>query len=317
MNTTTSHGPAGADLEELIANVGQKLSAGLSAVLAAVPGAPRGPQALSQTLGLREKDKVLTSRLLKALRARDPLGVVHLVPGPDPLRRVLRAAQRVGVADELLGPATAAVDRFEQLIRREIGDRSSLDALICAWLPEARVRFELRRKQEAFRAMSQLRGVAAETCLATVLLQPSDDGVNLDAVRISGLLGLRRLRPGSVVRCAGRPADGRAEPSGFLELPEFCHAPPAPLEVQRTGDALQALLADPAAAEGSVHAARAEWDRAYRELELAAGRSRRAVRGAARFCTPETARRWAPSRRRMATSIDSNRTVRMVRPRRA
>ena len=123
-------------LDVVIARTGDELLATLSRVLGQVPGtANAGPQALATRLGI---DKVLASRLLKALRAGDPLAVVNRAPGPEPLRRVLDAAESLGVAEATLSPAREAVDRFERLIRDEIGDRSSLDAILAAWVPDAR-----------------------------------------------------------------------------------------------------------------------------------------------------------------------------------
>ena len=244
---------ARSQLEERISSVGRDLSEGMTGVIDAIPGGPHGPQSLARAL---EVDKVLTSRLLKATRAMDPMAIVHHVPGPDPLRRFLRSAAGKGVSQDLVTVATEAVDEFEQLIRQEAGDRSSLDAIISAWLPEVRRDFELRRKQAAFRAMSQLKGSMVETNLATVLLHPSSDGTHIDIVWIIGLLGLTRLRPGVSVKMATRRMAQEDSPRAPVSLggklirgvedarlDEFCAAPPAELEVDRVGEVLHYTLA--------------------------------------------------------------------------
>ena len=143
-----------------------------------------------------------------------------------------------------------------------MGDRSSFDALISSWLPQAREEFELRRKQAAFKALSQIKGVSVATQLATVLLHPSGpdgDGDRIDVVWLIGLLGLTRLRPGARVRLAtrrqvgagGSGNGGRAprtlagesvEGLDGLRLDDFCHAPPAELEVRRVGDTVHYLF---------------------------------------------------------------------------
>lgn len=253
---TDTHLPAASELslEERITQVGRALGETLSEVLDRVPDSPRGPQDLARTLGL---DKVLTSRLLKAVRrGRDPMAVVYHLPGPEPLRRFVTAARKRGAAVDRCEPALAAIDQFENLIRRDVGDRSALDALITSWLPEARREFELRRKQSAFKAMSQLKGVAADTNLATVILHPSPDGEHIDIVWIIGLLGLRRLRPGARVRFATRRIASENKPrqptaldggstDGLLaqRLDEFCTAPPAPIEAHRSGEVVHYTLA--------------------------------------------------------------------------
>jgi hypothetical protein len=246
----------GADgLEVRITEVGKRLADTIGAVIADVPGRPNGPQALAKTLGL---DKVLTSRVLKATRSRDPMAFVHHSPGPEPLRRLLRAARKNGVGGERIRPAVEAVEGFERLIRQDIGDRSALDAIISAWLPEARRDFELRRKQSAFKAMSQLKGVQAQTNLSTVILNPSDDDTHIDIVWLFGLLGVQRLRPGVTVKFTSRrmangdsprqpvTLDGRAvEGVEDARLDQFCDAPPAVMNVTTVGDVVHYTLADP------------------------------------------------------------------------
>jgi len=239
-------------LETRVAEIGRELGQCLRELIEGLPGAPRGPQQLARVLGV---DKVLTSRVLKAVRVKEPIATVFHAPGPEPLRRLIRSAARSGAAPDAAKRAAAAVDRFERLIRQDGGDRSSLDAVISAWLPEARRDFELRRKQAAFKAMSQLRGTMAETNLACVLLNPSDDGKHLDVVWVFGLLGFQRLRPGvsakvttrrmtqqggprQPVNLEGRPIANVAD----ARLDEFCEAPPAPLDVRQAGDVVHYML---------------------------------------------------------------------------
>ena len=239
-------------LEQRLIDVGRGLDEALARVLAALPEAAQGPQRLADALGL---DKVLASRLLKASRSREPVAVAYHMPGPEPLRRFLRAARRRGVDAVAIAAAEGAVARFQALVRSDVGDRSALDAVVAAWLPEARAEFELRRKQSAYRALSQLKGVSAQTLLATSILHPAQDGTRLDVVWICGLLGLRRLRPGANAKLttrritgAGAPRqpttlDGRrVEGLAGLRLDAFCDAPPARLEVRVVGDTVHYLL---------------------------------------------------------------------------
>jgi hypothetical protein len=245
---------AAPSLEAKISEIGARLARSLTEVLDALPGPPQGPQKLAELLSV---DKVLTSRTLKAARHRDPVAVVHLAPGPEPLRRLLRAARKQGIDAEQIDVALEAVRDFESLIRREAGDRSSLDAIISAWLPEAREQFELRRKQAAHRAMSELRGSAANVNFATVMLHPSDDGQHIDVLWLFGLLGLQRLRPNVSIKFATRrivtggpprqPASIEGEPiegMGSVRLDRFCEAPPAGLSIASVGDVMHYTIAD-------------------------------------------------------------------------
>ncbi|MBI5863028.1 MAG: hypothetical protein HZB38_00675 [Planctomycetes bacterium] len=239
-------------LETRAARVGQQLASSFSGLLDAIAPGHGGPVTVARLLGV---DKVLASRLLKAARNRDPVAVLQLMPGPDPLRRVLRAATRHAEA-EVLANAQSAVTEFEDLIRREAGDRSALEAMLSAWLPESRREFELRRKQAAYRAMSQLRGASAKVSSATVFLHPSPDPKRLDVVWVFGLLGLQRLRPDVAVKFATRRVTNKGGPprrpetldgvavDGLdgLRLTEFCSAPAVEIDVHRVGEVVHYAL---------------------------------------------------------------------------
>ncbi|MBX3356871.1 MAG: hypothetical protein KF745_00435 [Phycisphaeraceae bacterium] len=241
-------------LEGEVTSVGSELLVRIREVLDALPRAIKGPQSLARSLGV---DKVLASRVLKATRSEDPISVAYRMPGPDPLRRVVKAAAKRGVSNETAADALRAIDRFEALIRDHIGDRSLLDAMLSAWIPEARREFELRRKQSAFKAMSQLKGVQTEAIVATVVLSPSPDGEHIDVVWINGLTGLHRVRPGAPVKLATRrmsvepsarrpvTLDGQEiESPRTLLLDGFCSQPPPRMDVRRVGEVVHYSLAD-------------------------------------------------------------------------
>ena len=244
--------PPSPSLQQRIAAAGADLGGSLNAVLDDLAEGRSGPQLLAKALNL---DKVLASRLLKAARSRDPLAVAYHAPGPEPLRRFLRAARRRGAAAERVARAEAAVGAFEALIRHDVGDRSALDAMISSWLPEAREVFEVRRRQSAYKALSQLKGVSAELNLGTVLVHPNEDGRTLDVVWLVGLLGLQRLRAGVTVKLSSRRMPGESndrhpqtldghpvEDMDGLRQDAFCDLPPAPVEVRRIGETMQYLL---------------------------------------------------------------------------
>jgi hypothetical protein len=129
--------------------------------------------------------------------------------------------------------------------------------MISAWLPDSRREFELRRKQSAFRAMSQLIGASVQTSLATVLVHPASDPDRLDVAWIFGILGLKRHRPGTHVRLASRriasaesprqpvTLDGRpVDDLVGLRLDEYCSVPPPELEVHDGGEVVRYTLPD-------------------------------------------------------------------------
>ncbi|GJM18925.1 MAG: hypothetical protein DHS20C14_11380 [Phycisphaeraceae bacterium] len=272
-------------LEVRITESGEALLAGLSGVLRQVPSADAGPQRLATALGV---DKVLASRLLKAVRGGDAMSVLHRAPGPEPLRRVLRACSKAGVEPDALAEAHAAVDLFESLIRSEVGDRSGLEAILSAWIPEARRDFELRRKQAAFRAMSQLKGMHADAFAEAAIFWPSDDGERVDVVWLKAVIGLRCLRPGAVVRftsqrsiedAAGRrPRTLEGEPVESVAntvVPEFCSSPTPELTGNVVGEMTHYTL-DRVSLGQSADVVTCEVNRAEIARYLPASRGRRA-----------------------------------------
>jgi len=246
-------------LEDRISDVGLALGDSLSHLLDSLPGGANGPADLARRLDI---DKVLASRVIKAARNRDPIAVIYHSPGPEPLRRMIKATGRARIDRSLLDNAEKAVEDFENLIRIDVGDRGSLDAIISAWLPEARQEFELRRKQSAFKAMSQLKGAMCETNLVTAFLHPNKDAHHVDVVWLSGLFNLQRLRPDAAVKITTRhlptanpvESDQQRQPTSLdgraIEAPEdvrldpFCSAPPPALRMLVAGHAVHYMLAD-------------------------------------------------------------------------
>ncbi len=274
-------------IEVRITEAGDALLRGLTQVIERVPGSDAGPQKLAGQLGV---DKVLASRLLKALRSPDAMAVVHRAPGPEPLRRVVRASARLGVPADMIAEATAAIDRFETLIRSDIGDRSALEAILSAWVPEARREFELRRKQAAYRAMSQLKGVETDVYAEAAIFWPADDATRIDIVWIKAVIGLHRLRPGVPVhftsqrRVEGdpgrRPTTLRGEAVDSVQgavIAEFSTSPVPRLKAQIAGEATHYLLDEPGFGAGSaVNLVTCEVNRAEIPRYVPAARHRRA-----------------------------------------
>ncbi|MCA9304835.1 MAG: hypothetical protein KC996_11995 [Phycisphaerales bacterium] len=274
-------------LEGRISATGQQLRDGLNRVIDQVPGGDSGPQRLAKELGI---DKVLASRILKALRATDPMSVIHRVPGPEPMRRLLKASGKLGVDTADIASALAAVDQYESLIRTEIGDRSALEAILSAWVPEARREFELRRKQAAFRAMSQLKGCQAEVYAEVAIFSPNEDGETIDIVWIKAVIGLQRLRPGVRVKFTSRrqvedqigrrtyalcgdPVDGVSSTT----LPGYCSTPTPVLDAQPAGEMMHYLLKeDSFGANSSVDLVTCEVNRGEIARYIPGNRNRKA-----------------------------------------
>jgi hypothetical protein len=242
------------DVTDRIRAIGDDLHRTLSAVLDAVPGSPHRPQELGRQLGL---NRDISGRVLKATSRKDPLEVTHVIPGPESLRTLLRAASRKDVDPDSITAAEDAVGRFERFIRNEAGTRRALDAIISASLPGARKRFELASKQAVFKGMSQLKGIQAEAWLSTTLIAPSSENpLRHDVALLHGALGMQRLRPGVTVKFTYRElvddddddqAEGGADSVltlGSMRVDQFFVRPPAKLEAHQAGNVMVYTLAD-------------------------------------------------------------------------
>lgn len=252
---------ADAEINAHFSNVGSRLGSAFRELLEAIPGGPHRPIQLARTLRVK---KDLSSRVLNAAGKRDPIAVMHLMPGPEALRRFVTAARRQDVSDGLITAAEDAVQDFDHLIRIVAGDRDSLESIISAWLPHAREKVELLCKQSVFRGMRGIRGCSAELALYTVLYAPSDDARHLDAVWIKGFFGLRRTQPGAVIQIGSRQVgpdtgatsvtlDGGAiERAEDVMLPEFTTANHGGLHFRREGSTIHYLLEDGAVGNGAA-----------------------------------------------------------------
>ncbi|MHC5028040.1 MAG: hypothetical protein ACYTGR_14905 [Planctomycetota bacterium] len=239
-----------------IRETGDGLAAALRALLSELPGRPQRPKDLGQLLGL---NRDISGRVLKSAAVRDGLEVVHVAPGPEPLRTVARAAGKRGVTIETLSAMDDAVDRFDRLIRDDAGTRSALDAMIVALVPRARERFELASKQSIFKGISQLKGVHADVWLNATLFHPSaGDDLHHDVVLVHGAIGLQRVRPDARVNFtyrqfeAEQSGDEPSEDAAWRSLERFCTNPPAQLDTHRDGDVIHYSLANGAVGRRAV-----------------------------------------------------------------
>jgi hypothetical protein len=279
-----------------ISALGAELQRSLHAVVRALPADASAMQAVRNAAGM---NKVFASRLLKALRQDDPLAVIYHLPGPEPLRRFLAGAEQAKVPEARRKPAATAIEAFERLCREETGGRGGLNALIAAWLPGEQGDFAQSRKQDVYRAWSQLKGALADASIVTVIQHPSATAGRVDIVCFMALLGLRRMRPGAAVKLATRRLTrngGERAPeahAGFADgadpfaLHEFCSAPPAPIEARRIGETMHYLLGGRAfGLRSSVDMLLAEVNRSELEYGRAPGSKPRLSHAFAEVSTP-------------------------------
>lgn len=211
-------------------------------------------------------DQTLSTRLFQALREDEPLLVLRKIPAPPSLRTVLAAADRAGLAPNLVEPARTAVDELDALIHELGGNKSNLDTLAARGTDHAREKVEHAAKQQIYRGMSSLRGIQAEVSLVSTFVFPSDDpsdadGQWCDELAVYGFHRLLRLRPELPLVLGLREVmdDNRDGPSALLEslwgetiaprghataLAPFCSDPMPTIEVRQERDKLLYVLAE-------------------------------------------------------------------------
>ncbi len=232
------------DLNASVSSVGVRLAEAFRQFMEALPGRPQRPQELARALGV---DKNVAHRLVTALKQKDPIATAYIIPGPQPLRRIVQAGVSRGLSPDVAGPAESAVSEFDALIRQEGGDRSGLDAIISAWLPDARPGIENVAKQLMYRGARQIKGISADVVFFTTLLHRAADPVRNDAVHLHGYLGLRRVRPGAGIKLGVQSRTdsatavvhtldgGAVQGMAGVFLEPFCAGPPVQLDVHEEG----------------------------------------------------------------------------------
>ena len=193
-----NHDPNPVGLHEEAVSVLGELRVALGAVVRSVAGSPRRATDLQKALKI---DSKLAWALFKVATAPDPLAAGVFVPGTGPMAKVLGAAAKKGVPREAIDRARAAHERFEAMVERHAGDRASFDSMITDLAGEPSDSMDLVGKRTAFRANGRLWGVQARCGMSCSIIQPSGElPGGLDAIRLTGRLGLRQLRAGKTMR---------------------------------------------------------------------------------------------------------------------
>lgn len=237
----------GLSFEVEVSQVAHNLAASMLLLLDEMCGNEVGPARLAKTAGI---DKGSASRLLSAIRARDPLAVAFRVPGPEVLERVIRVAVATGVATGVVSRARQAVAELEAIINRFPGGRTTFNGIVSSYLPEAKTRLYASTKQTLYRGYSQLKGYSVDVDFTTIFMQPQASSEYVEYTVVSGVLGLRRLRPDAVIqlsahvigdnnlgwRCTtleGLPIDD----INAARLDDFCSSHPAEVAATQIGTA--------------------------------------------------------------------------------
>lgn len=195
------------------------MRAALSAIVTRVSGgnAAVRPVVLSKAMRL---DDSLTARILRSVRAGDPLSSLRELPAPQGLRLFIDAAARLGVPATVRTPAEEAVSQLEELLAQLPLGRASLNTAIDGWSPSGRERAERSGRQAVFKALSQTMGFTVDTTCFALAIQPSAAGDACDSLTLVAMDGIRRLREGAPILLFGHVWPAREKPlDGGPRLP--------------------------------------------------------------------------------------------------
>jgi len=241
-------------IEKQILSCSIKLTEGFKSLFRHLEKNPERPVDLCKLLGI---NKDLASKIMQALSQQDPFAAVHMLPGPESLRTLSRAAARKIPDKSCVKQFKAAVEEYDGLLRNTLGGRSALNAVISAMLPEARLKFETANKQLLFKAVSNLKGFMADVFLESLFILPNTENASrLDIGCLLGYVGLRRLLPGVPIPISvgtiypdkeateHQTFDGKSVNSRNMNvlLTEFCSKPLPEISIREQGTVIQYLL---------------------------------------------------------------------------
>lgn len=137
----------------------------------------------------------LATRVLQAVRQPDPVSSLQLLPTPKGLSSFLVIAREHCADPTSLRDALAALEAYEELIKRLGGKKTDLDTFVARRLDHSRERIEQSAKQNISRGYSSLIGVQAAASVLSCFVFPSEEPGWCDELVVHGYHGLRRLRP--------------------------------------------------------------------------------------------------------------------------
>lgn len=136
----------------------------------------------------------IRSRLTRALETENELASLYRMPGPDGLRRVVKAAQRAGLDAEVLAECESRITDYERFFVDEDISRETLHSMLAGHLFEVRDAVMRSSAQASFRARCGITGYYAECLVLSLLVFPGSVEGHCNIAVLRGCLGWRRLR---------------------------------------------------------------------------------------------------------------------------
>jgi hypothetical protein len=174
-----------------------RLSAAMRALIDSIPGGASTAAELERSLGVTKKVAWQVHRIAEA---REALAAATFVPGADPLRKLLAAAQKRRIPASVRSEIAEAFSEFERLVEQHAGDRANFLSMIGATDSKAGADVDRLHRRACFRAYSHFYGAQIQTRYGVMMVRKDPADRSLDTfVSLRARLGLRRLRSDSTV----------------------------------------------------------------------------------------------------------------------
>ncbi len=178
--------------EEKLLAVASGLRGEMAALVGALPGPVAGGADLKKQLGLAN---TVCWQVYSFVASSNPVAAIGQVPGRTAMTRLLQAARRIGLADDLTGRVEHAFDQFEAFTREHAHDRATLNTLASGLATdEGGAANDLRWRRSALRDNSHIWGVQAQTTLLCAVLHASAEPGGIDAALVGGYTKVHALR---------------------------------------------------------------------------------------------------------------------------
>jgi hypothetical protein len=169
----------------------QSLRRALIEMYDSVGADPSVPQDVSRRFDLNRN---LTWKLARVIGAPDPLAALNHLPGQAGMELAIEAFERAGAPPAITESVRSAMSEFAAVVKEHAGDREQLELTLESMGMIEADAATISGRELAFRGNSSVWGVQARTRLTTMMVAPGKPGTH-DYIMLSGLVGLRRLRP--------------------------------------------------------------------------------------------------------------------------
>lgn len=181
----------------------------------------RRPVELKKKLKL---DVTLCWQIFKVAGDKSRLGSGAVMPSRTSVEKFARLAARNGVGPDRIASLADAYEKFEAVVERHAGDRTSFISLVtaAAGLNEKWLAADLQHRRNMYRGMSHVIGMQAQMRVGTYLITRAANGNGFELFSASGFVGLRTLRDVDLVpvhasRLQGTPVKGRGSAKAFSD----------------------------------------------------------------------------------------------------